>query len=143
MKPLVKKAEKIMAEHADELDNPDESSPVYSMDNPSIHLKALEGSHDMHEGENTFPLPRYAGDVHKVIEHVHGTITTRMRRVLKQIWEHKGVDFYRASLRQYFYKINPTSVQNDVESLPATLEIISKPPSRGGTGGGWAPNGLN
>ncbi len=144
MKPLIRKADAIMKKWAYKLHNPAESSPIYSMDNPRIHTKALrEYFPDLMEGEDLFPLPPYAGDVHKVIEHVHGILSKQMQVILRHIRKKQSVWWYRHHLSEMFFKYGVNSVQRDVMSLPDTLALISKPPSRGGTGGGWAPRPYN
>lgn len=133
-----------MARNAHRLNKPTEWDPIYSFDNPRIHKTAANEllANDLGES-NTFPLPRYAGDIHKVIEHIHGILTKQMQRVLGVTRKSMGHTFYRVQLEQLFWRIKADSVQRDVRSLKATLDKISLPPSRGGTGGDWAPAGYN
>ena len=141
---LVPIAEKIMADNAKYLDNPEECDPVYSLDNPSIHDKASLTDLGIVEGQNTFPLPAYGGDMHKVIEHIHGQMVGWFQRFMSQCRDRYPPKVYRDQLEGMFWgKVAAESVARDVNSLKATLECIAKPVAQGGTGGDWAPRPLS
>jgi hypothetical protein len=146
MEPLRKKAERIMAEHADQLANPDDSEPVYSFDKYSVHGRAQEQIPWLHEADefgNVFPLCHHAGDIHKVIEHVIANLVTSMRKFVTAQPQGLTQDAYRAKLKSLFFQLKASSVPKDIESLPATLDIICKPVEEGGTWGDWAPRPYN
>lgn len=143
IKKLVPKAEQIMAANAHLLDNPEESDPIYSFDGPSIHDPSNLTDVGVVEGQNTFPLPAYAGDIHKVIEHVHAQVTKSFAVFLQHVKSKQSHQVYRAQAEHCFWRVTSESVARDVESLPDTLSVISKPKSEGGTAGGWAPRPLN
>lgn len=147
MKPLKAKADAIMEMHKHELANPDECSPIFSFDKCSVHTsesvqQQLEEI-GIVEGQDTFPLPKYAGDIHKVIEHVHGTMVTNMQTVLWADRELRCMRFYRAQLRGLFEAYTVDAVQKDVSTLIDTCRIISRTRAEGGTDGDWAPRGYN
>lgn len=52
------------------------------------------------EGTNTFPLPCYGVDVHKVIEQVHAILSRHMVEVLSRVGSNESVDFYRTKLEE-------------------------------------------
>lgn len=142
MQPLIPLAREIMFANRMNLHNPDEWEPIFSFDKPKIHKRALSDllpALGVVEGQNTFPLPRYGGDVHKVIEHVHGVLTKYMHKVLSRVRTKEQPAFYRETLEDRFWDIKASSVARDVASLPQTLRIIASPVSAGGTGGDWAP----
>lgn len=143
MKQLRPKAEKIIKDNARRLNYPDRARPIYSFDGPSIHKAAvgellsdiiITGEHG-----NCFPLPPYCGDVHKVIEHVHGILTKQMQIFLRHVRERYSVQVYREQLKHLFNIIKPQSVQRDADSLLDTFKIIQTPVSRGGGRGRLAP----
>lgn len=143
MRPLVGKARKIMEDYAHELDNPEDFEPIYSFDGPTIHKKDKLADIGIVEGDNVLPLPPYCGDMQKVIEHVHGTLVKRMHMVQKKVRTRQPAMFWRAQLKHLFWAYEVQSVRRDVESLRDTMDAIRKPQAQGGTGGDYAPRGLN
>ena len=150
IRKLKPKAEGIIKNHAHMLYYPIDAQPIYSFDNPNIHKKAAADllddfifcTDDFTEG-NVFPLPKYAGDMHKVIEHIHGILTNKMRHFLTRVRKRWSVEVYRSTLQSFFWSIKADSVQRDVMTLLDTYDIISRPVSGGGTGGDWAPRPYN
>ena len=142
LKPL---ADKMLWENKDKLDNPQEWEPIFSFDNPHTHVKALADElpkFGIVEGQNTFPLPKYGGDIHKAVEHVHGTLTSQMNTVHKRVRTKQNLQWYKNKLRDQFYALKPSHMQKDVDTLPDTLRVIATPVSENGTGGNWAPTKL-
>lgn len=145
MRELVPLAEKLLEDHKDELDDPNDHSPIYSFDNPRTHLRSL--SEDMPnfgivEGQNTFPLPKYSGDIHKAVEHVHGTLTNKMASEHRRVRTEHNLQWYKDKLRAHFWALPASHMQKDVETLPDTFRVIASPASEGGTAGNWAPRKL-
>lgn len=143
MKTLTKMAEKICWANRHLLDNPEEWEPVFSFDRPTIHDPAYLGHLGIYEGQNTFPLPAYGGDVHKVIEHVHGYLVKQFAMYLQQIRGPQPRAVHRAQLKHLFECITVEGVQRDCMSLADTLRIIASPVAEGGTAGDWAPRPYN
>lgn len=135
-----------MAEHAHDLHDQDDSDPVYSFDKYSVHGRAQELIPWLHEADdhgNVFPLCHHAADIHKVIEHVIANLVTNMRKFVTDHPQGLTQDAYRAKLKALFFSMKASSVQEDIESLPDTLDIIAKPVEEGGTWGDWAPRPYN
>lgn len=147
MKPLKAKADAIMEANAHLLANPEEYEPIFSYDKCSIHTcdYTVEKLAELGivEGQNTFPLPTNAADLHKVIEHVHANLTNGMQTVLWADRELRGMRFYKAQLRGMFEALSARSVQKDIDSLLATCEVIAGGKQQGGTEGDWAPAPYN
>jgi hypothetical protein len=142
MAPLTKLAEKIMHDNRHKLRNPSQWEPIYSFDKPTIH-KGDMSNIGITEGQNTYPLPRYGGDFHKVIEHVHGTLTREMRKWQWRDRTRYTPAVYRAQLQHCFFNYKASSVQGDVKGLYDTARIVSEARCRGGTAGDWAPRPYN
>lgn len=142
MAPLIKVAEDIMFKNRWKLNNPSKWEPIYSFDKPTIH-KGDMSYLGIVEGVNTYPLPRYGGDFHKVIEHVHGTLTREMRKWQWRDRTRYPASVYRAQLQHSFEQYEISSVQKDVRGLYDLCRIVSEPMCRGGTAGDWAPRPYN
>ena len=87
--------------------------PIYSFDRPRHHTKALADllpDLGVVEGQNTFPLPCYAGDIHKRVEHVHGTLVKQMDKVLRHVRTNQSHTFYRHQLRHLAMRVSGSSV---------------------------------
>lgn len=144
MKPLESVADDIMLSYSHKLDDRLDNSPIYSFDGPNIHRCALaEMVPHVHERENTFPLPAYSPDMHKVFQHVHAILTNQLQDLIASKRGQGSVKYWRGQLKKLFWGLKPKSVQKDIESLPATFLHISTPTNRGGSGGDYAPRGLN
>lgn len=143
MKPLKKLADDIMFKHRWALNNPNQWEPIFSFDKPTIHQGDMSYI-GIVDGQNTFPLPHYCADMHKVIEHVHGTLVKLIRKWQWRDRRRYGVEVCKAQLHHAFFKqLTKRSVQKDIKSLGATFKIISQSACRGGTAGDWAPRPYN
>lgn len=120
------------------LNNPSVYDPVYSFDNPSIHDMTLLEPFGI-DTSNRFPLPTYAADMHKVIEHVHGRLVGQMRNKVLGCTSKPSKQWYRTTLKQLFSQISADSIDKDVLSLIDTFTIIAKAKAEGGMEGNWAP----
>ena len=139
----VDRAAMLVDGHPDVFMNRDgsEKPVLWSYDNPTIHTceRACEGLASIGITEhNRLPLPKYAGDMHKVIEHVHGTLEQRMQQVLWTIDERHDIRFYVATLRSIFFQsITPEMISADVDTLHDTYRAVIA------RGGDWAPDDLS
>jgi hypothetical protein len=74
-----------------------------------------------------FSPPAYSPDMHKVIEHVHGTVVTAFRKQLREMVKpHTTIIQYCKMVEKLFYAITPQSVQDDIRSLEATWHEVIK-----------------
>lgn len=80
------------------------------------------------------PLPPRSPDMHKVIEHIFGHLTTQMNASLAKDDQLKGVAKYKAELERLFHAYPTKSVKKDVLSLPKTYAEIVK------VQGDWPPS---
>lgn len=142
MRPLRDIADRIMAENKHKLKT-EEWEPIYSLDGPSIHVRALDNLDFVFEGQNKFPLPPHSADIHKVIEHVHANLSTAMDKWAVREGRGKSAEEFREHYKSLFYKLSASAIQKDILSLPDTLRIIKTPVNRGGTGGKRAPRPYN
>lgn len=132
MKKIQTRAERINKEHGLEV-------PRYSFDNASIHnMEDLEGlALDCHD---RVELPAKSPDMHKVIEHVFGTLENAMQEALHDDPSLTRGHQYAALLRHLFKtRITPESVQKDIMSLYPLYRMLSRSKSAGGVGGDWPP----
>lgn len=105
--------------------------PLFSFDNPPIHNKAPLASIGMQQAERV-DLPPCSPDMHKVIEHVFGSLTGGMNASLARDPALRSTPMYKAELERLFHAmITPEGVGRDVESLPDTYQGILD------VGGGW------
>lgn len=84
------------------------------------------------------PHPSHSPDMHKAVEHVHGTLTTFMQRLMEQTPDSMGHDakWYMEQLQKYFYDhIKADDIAKDVASLKLTHEEIVR------LQGGWPGRG--
>ena len=110
--------------------------PLFSYDNPPIHNKAPLEEIGMQQSERV-DLPPRSPDMHKVIEHVFGTLTGGMNASLAKDPAMKSAPQYKAELERLFASmITSESVSKDVESLPATYQGILD------VEGGWPDKSL-
>ena len=111
--------------------------PIWSMDNAATHQKAAadkgwklisDGGTKPPGALRTVQPPAYSPDLHKVIEHVHGTVRSAFRKVvLKDKQPRAGIEAYWALLQQLFYShVTASSVSRDVASLAETYEQVIK-----------------
>ena len=103
----------------------------FSFDNPPIHNTCPLSTIGI-EPEHRAPLPPRSPDMHKVIEHIFGTLTNAMNESLASDPELKGVTKYKEKLEELFmHRITPNSVSKDVKSLKSTYDEIIR------LGGDW------
>lgn len=111
--------------------------PKFSFDNPPIHNRAALATIDI-KPEDRVRLPPRSPDMHKVIEHIFGTLTRAMNVSLAKDPTLNTVPKYKAELERLFKSvITPESVRKDVASLPATYDCILND-----VDGGWPPANL-
>ena len=130
MRQFKKRAEDINEEHG-------LGDPVYSFDNAPIHDMTLLEEIGIH-GSDRAPLPARSPDMHKVIEHVFGTLEGAMQRELHINPKLSSAKQYKAVLERLFWSvITAESVRKDISSLKGTYDAIRKSRDEGGVEGGW------
>ena len=95
----------------------------WSYDNPSIHDADLAelGITEL----NRTPLPPQSGDMHKVIEHVHGTLCNAMSEWVARNPKVTKVADLKTQFEALFFKvITPVHVKKDIDSLPEQWRAI-------------------
>lgn len=133
MKGFKKRAEDINRKH-------DLGDPVYSFDNARIHDMSLLETIGI-DGSDRAPLPARSPDMHKVIEHVFGTLEGAMQRELHDRPDLCTAEQYKATLERLFRSlITAQSVRKDISSLKDTYDVIRKSRDEGGVEGGWPPS---
>lgn len=132
MKKIQSRANKINRKHGLE-------DPRYSFDNATIHkMEELEGL--ALDWNDRVELPAKSPDMHKVIEHVFGTLETAMQEALHDDPSLSRGHQYAALLRDLFKNlITPDSVQKDIMSLYPLYRMLSRSKNAGGVGGDWPP----
>ena len=96
----------------------------FSFDNPPIHNKCPLQQIGIEPGHRA-PLPPRSPDMHKVLEHIFGTLTRAMNESLARDPHLKGVAKYKEELERLFMeKVTAVSVNKDVLSLRSTYEKI-------------------
>ena len=114
--------------------------PIFSFDNAPIHDMSLLGELGI-SGLDRAPLPARSPDVHKVIEHVFGTLEGAMQKELHNDPQLCSAQEYKAVLVRLFKSvITPESVRKDIRSLRETYDVIRKCADEGGMEGGWPPS---
>jgi hypothetical protein len=113
--------------------------PIISLDNASIHVKAKQlakkGVPRLFPGKSVkfWELPAYSPDIHKVIEHVHGTVYNAFKKQLiecdsrPETWE----PFFGMVKAAFLEHVTTASVRGDIASLQETLKQIVE------AKGGW------
>lgn len=132
MKKIQRRAEKTNREHGLQ-------DPKYSFDNAAIHdMGQLE---DLAiTWEDRVELPPRSPDMHKVIEHVFGTLEIAMQEALHDDPGLTRGHQYAALLRDLFKsRITPQSVQKDIKSLYPLYRLLHRSKKYGGVGGDWPP----
>lgn len=149
MKKLQLKAEAVMQQYAKQLPADDSATPIFSYDHAGSHDTAeveeiLEGMGISQQESCRCPLPPLSPDFHRVIEHVHGIVCNAFRKELRNMSYKRTVSSYKKLYEKLFYeRIKAESLQKDINGLRAMWEVVSTPVSQGGTGGNWAPQGMN
>lgn len=113
--------------------------PVFSFDNATIHdMEVLEEVGIT--WENRVPLPPRSPDMHKVIEHVFGTLEGAMQEALHEDHSLTRGREYAALLRTLFkQRITALSIQKDIRSLYPLYDMLHKSKAEGGVEGDWPP----
>lgn len=97
---------------------------LWSFDNPNIHsLEELEaiGISPADRAE----LPAASGDMHRVIEHVHGTLTTHLQSYIAHARPLPAPAKVQDHLRSLFFsKITISHVNDDLDLLPGLWRAI-------------------
>jgi hypothetical protein len=80
------------------------------------------------------PLPRYSPDCHRVIEHVFGQLSAKLRTAIVTEGDQLGSGHANAAwLVQHFYQLSPASIAKDAADLPDLCKWITD------NHGFWAP----
>ena len=111
---------------------PSKVKPVFSLDNAACHKAAKSLLCKKHKGkfkqDSFLDLPPYSPDLHKVIEHVHGTICTKFKKLGRDQKHVFGTcTEYQDLMCKIFYdsKSSKRSVVQDTQSLYETmLEVV-------------------
>jgi hypothetical protein len=128
--------------HPSKFINSTASSLLYSFDGARIHQSALKldaaGQSLLSKvGWNAamqVTLPRYAPDLHRVIEHAHGRAEQKFRRWLYLHPRNFSTEEYKAKFKQIFLEANTKAViKADVAGLHDVYEAVYT------NGGNWAP----
>jgi hypothetical protein len=101
---------------------------LYSFDNANIHTCAVRaGMLDFYgwTEDDRLPLPPYSPDMHRVIEHTHGTATAAFRKWLYENPDKRTVDDIKAGFEQVYREVNtPDAIAKDVAGLPELYSWI-------------------
>lgn len=129
--------------HRHLLKNPKKWRPMYGFDRARIHnvqkaLAALKCA-----AKQILPIPHYAPDFQKAVEHVHGYCKSMFRKRLRTISPMLPIADLAAHYDDIFFSVKAESVRKDIESLPLTYKHILQPISEGGSDGGYAMKGFN
>lgn len=107
------------------------TKPIWSLDATSIHTCAINDKKwDADRPPGNFKVaqvPPYSPDLHKVIEHVHGIVTEWFRDAkFKMIEAPRTIEAWFDVVKEGFYAIHKTSIQNDITSLLDTYKATLK-----------------
>jgi hypothetical protein len=101
---------------------------IYSFDNDSAHNKALPhlAAAGVLNGSNRAPLPALSPDMHKVVEHTHGTLMQHFNEMMEELDDSpRTVEFYIKELKKIFFdRITPEMITADTRSLRETYTAI-------------------
>ena len=101
---------------------------VWSFDNDRIHQAALPElqNRGLIINSNRAPLPPHSPDMHKVVEHCIGRLTSMVNAELADTEDiHHSVSHWKARMEHFFYNcISAQSIARDVSSLAATYQAI-------------------
>lgn len=100
-----------------------ETSWVWSLDNPPYHTSADFSSIGI-STDDFAPLPPASGDMHRAIEHVHGTLQGALQKWL--LYNHtSSVPSLKSALSSLFFsKFTAEGVSRDVATLKPLWEGI-------------------
>lgn len=104
---------------------PEECPPIYSFDNPSIHIKnptylAQLGLVEADTGEPTatwLQLPPYSGDLHRTIERVHARVCGKFQRWVNVDSSARTMEFYCRTLVGLFLTQTPEIISSCMASI--------------------------
>ena len=96
--------------------------PIWSLDNAPVHAKAYNDLTWKNKPAGDFghaQPPPYSPDLHKVIEHVHGTVCVKFREELDKMTHPLPTikEYFRKIQLIFYTSITAQSVQEDVRSL--------------------------
>jgi hypothetical protein len=121
------------------------ATALYSFDGARIHQSALKrdkkGTCLLSKlgwtAEMQVTLPRYAPDLHRVIEHAHGRAEQRFRRWMYHNPRNFTTEEYKQKFKEIFMQTNTAAVvKADVAGLHCVYEAVYM------NGGSWAPSRL-
>lgn len=97
----------------------------YSWDNDRVH-KGADLSTVGITADLRFELPELSSDMHKVVEHVHAWLQSRMQ---KWLGEHEGSPLTATQCKEklmqlFMEELSISSIQKDVRSLKATYQAV-------------------
>ena len=100
--------------------------------------------------DQRLPLPPYAPDLHKAIEHAIGYVKREFKRLLAEHPGYSTPSEYMHLLRQAFNKIRAAQIMADVQTLRTTYGVVATPKGEmyvapdgkmhPGSGGDWPAN---
>lgn len=114
---------------------PRDFQPIWSLDNAPVHAAAYN---DPDWRQNKPPgcftqvkPPTYSPDLHKIIEHVHGTVVTAAKKELLSMNTEPEPDdsiqpYFEMYRNNFHSHITAQSVQADITSLPTTYAEVIK-----------------
>lgn len=71
------------------------------------------------------PLPPYSPDLHRVIEHTHGSAEVAFQKWLHENRGKKTIDEYKQAFKDIYYKVNTQqSIRADVQGLPRLYQWV-------------------
>lgn len=112
-----------------------EQGPLFSFDNPTIHTSADLSIIGI-DTTDKVPLPTWSGDLHMVIEHIHGTMTSAYQNHILLHPEIKTAEAHKTAFRSMFFEIiTQKSVEKDISSL---MEVVY--PTVIASNGGYIPH---
>jgi hypothetical protein len=117
---------------------------MYSFDNAPIHTAALQRSdvygepmvqrYGFDEKKDRLQLSPFSPDMHRVIEHTHGTATYEFQKWLMQNRGKLSVQEYKDAFETIYRRVvTATSVRKDVQGLPTLYKWVAT------HGGSWPP----
>lgn len=110
------------------LDASQQQQLVWSFDNDRIHEGALAELRlrGLISSSNKAPLPPHSPDMHKVVEHCIGRLTTKVNAELADTEDvQQSVAYWKGRMEEFFFQqISAESIAKDVASLRATYQAI-------------------
>lgn len=104
--------------------------PHWSLDNANVHKSAC-GEPTWEGGRPPGPMmeiwvPPWSPDLHKPIEHVHGTVVSATRAVILQEQKPRACieEYFKEVQKQFYARITAQGVSQDVASLQDTYREV-------------------